>query len=172
MFARTSAAAAALALALGAAPAFAAEVTVTFVANDGSDRGVGVLREGPTGVLVNLQLVGLPPGWHGIHFHANGDCSDPAFMASGGHIHAEHHPHGLLNPDGPDFGDLPNVYAGEDGAVHAELFSALVSLNGLGGRPGLLEDNGSAIVVHAMPDDHMTQPIGGAGDRIACAVVK
>jgi len=26
-------------------------------------------------------------------------------------------------------------------------------------------------VIHANPDDHNSQPIGGAGDRVACAVL-
>lgn len=145
---------------------------VTFKAGDGSDRGMAMLSEGPSGVLVRLQLKGLAPGWHGIHFHAKGDCSDSAagFMASGAHIHAMEKPHGLLNPNGPDMGDLPDVYATADGSVNAEIFPALVSMKGAGGRPGLAD--GSAIVVHANADDGLTQPIGGAGARIACAVVK
>ncbi|HBS33699.1 MAG TPA: superoxide dismutase family protein, partial [Parvularcula sp.] len=36
----------------------------------------------------------------------------------------------------------------------------------------LLDDDGFAIIIHANPDDHVTQPIGGAGDRVACAAFK
>ena len=32
--------------------------------------------------------------------------------------------------------------------------------------------DGSALVIHAAADDHQTQPIGGAGARVACAVIK
>lgn len=168
-----SIAAAGLALALAATSAMAAEPAVSFKAGDGSSRGAATLSEGPTGVMMRLELTGLTPGWHAIHFHAKGDCSDAAFNAAGGHInHASPKPHGLLNPDGPDFGDLPNVHAGADGKVMAEVFSSLVSLNGMGGRPGLKDADGSAIVVHANADDGRTQPIGGAGPRVACAVVK
>jgi len=166
-------AAAALALALAATSAIAAEPTVAFKAGDGASRGSATLMEGPTGVMMRLELTGLTPGWHAVHFHAKGDCSDAAFQAAGGHInHESPKPHGLLNPDGPDFGDLPNVHAGDDGKVMAEVFSSLVSMNGMGGRPGLKDADGSAIVVHANPDDGKTQPIGGAGARVACAVVK
>ena len=35
-----------------------------------------------------------------------------------------------------------------------------------------LQADGSAIVVHASPDDHKSQPIGGAGARAACGVIK
>ncbi|WP_250638361.1 superoxide dismutase family protein [Sphingomonas sp. KC8] len=27
-------------------------------------------------------------------------------------------------------------------------------------------------MIHASPDDHVTQPIGGAGARVACAVIR
>jgi len=176
MIARTLLLAACMApcLAFGASPAFAADSSVTFRGPAGEDRGSATLREGPTGVLVRLELKGLTPGWHAVHFHAKGDCSDQAFQNAGGHInHAQNaKPHGLLNPQGPDFGDLPNVYAGADGMVRAELFSALVSFTGQGGRPALKDADGSAIVVHQSPDDFTTQPIGGAGARVACAVVK
>jgi Cu-Zn family superoxide dismutase len=69
-------------------------------------------------------------------------------------------------------GDLPNVYASADGVVKAEVFSALVSFTGAGGRPALRDADGSALVVHASADDYTTQPIGGAGGRVACAVIK
>ena len=28
-----------------------------------------------------------------------------------------------------------------------------------------------AVIIHEHPDDHMTQPIGGAGGRIGCGIV-
>ena len=80
--------------------------------------------------------------------------------------------HGLLNPKGPDMGDLPNLYVGADGTGQAQAFSTLVSWKGAGGRPALADADGSALVVHANADDGKTQPIGGAGDRVACAVIK
>ncbi len=73
--------------------------------------------------------------------------------------------HGLLNPDGPDNGDLPNIYATGDGTVQAELFTTLVDPD------MLMDDDGSAIVIHENGDDHNTQPIGGAGGRVACGVL-
>jgi len=165
--------AATAALCLAAGPALAADLSAAFEGSGGEDRGTAALSEGPSGVLVRLELKGLTPGWHAVHFHAKGDCSDPAFQSAGGHINhmPDAKPHGLLNPQGPDFGDLPNVWAGADGAVHAQVFSALVSFGGEGGRPALKDADGSALVVHAGPDDFTTQPIGGAGARVACAVV-
>ena len=37
--------------------------------------------------------------------------------------------------------------------------------------PALLDEDGSAVIIHEQPDDHLTQPIGGAGGRIACGVI-
>jgi superoxide dismutase, Cu-Zn family len=163
------------AIALAAAlPARAAETAaVELKGSGGAAMGSAQLQEGPSGVLIRLDLTGLAPGWHGIHLHQTGACTDDKFQSAGAHInHAPaKKPHGLLNPDGPDFGDLPNIYAGADGKAHAEVFSSLVSISGGGGRPGLQDGDGSALVIHAKVDDHASQPIGGAGDRVACGVI-
>ena len=37
--------------------------------------------------------------------------------------------------------------------------------------PVLLDEDGSAVIIHDLPDDHPTQPIGGAGGRIGCAII-
>ncbi len=151
-----------------------APATAPIKAADGKVLGEATFRDGPSGVLVQVKVAGLTPGWHGMHFHAVGDCSDPKFEKSGAHInHAEmKKPHGLLNPQGPDMGDLPNLYVAADGTGQAQAFSSLVSWKGAGGRPALSDADGSALVFHANADDHTTQPIGGAGDRVACAVIK
>ena len=130
------------------------------------------LRQGATGLLIKVEASGLTPGWHGIHIHATGTCEAP-FTSSGAHInHAEPKaPHGLLNPNGPDDGDLPNIYAGADGMVNAELFTTHARISAEGPGQWLWDQDGSAIIIHANADDHSTQPIGGAGDRVACAAL-
>ena len=35
----------------------------------------------------------------------------------------------------------------------------------------LLDEDGSAVVIHAAADDYQTDPAGNAGDRIACGVI-
>ena len=131
---------------------------------EGDAIGTVVMQQGSEGFLVTVMVEGIEPGPHGIHIHSVGTCM-PDFGASGGHINVDNRQHGLLNPDGPDNGDLPNIYAAADGAVQAELFTTLVD-------PDLLmDDDGSAIVIHENRDDHNTQPIGGAGGRIACGVL-
>jgi Cu-Zn family superoxide dismutase len=159
-------------LAAGAASAQTApSATGTIVQSDGKHMGNATLTEGPSGVLLRLTASGLSPGWHAMHFHAVGDCSDQAFEKSGAHVNHQEQkiPHGLLNPQGPDFGDLPNIHVAADGTVNAEAFSALVSLRSGSARPNLLDADGSALIIHAGADDQKTQPIGGAGARVACS---
>jgi Cu-Zn family superoxide dismutase len=163
--------------AVAIAPAAPTTVTASIKAADGSAIGTLSLTPAPSGVLLQVDITkGLTPGWHGMHFHQTGDCSDPKFMTSGGHMnHAESKkPHGLLNPAGPDFGDMVNLYASADGSAHAQAFSTSVRLDaGSSVSEQVLRDaDGSALVIHASPDDHLSQPIGGAGGRIACAVIK
>ena len=119
---------------------------------------------------ITVEPGSLTPGWHGVHFHAVGDCSDPGqFQLSKGHVNHVAKKHGMLNPDGPDEGDLPNIMVNPDGSAHAEVSSLAVRILG---QNGLKDSDGSALVIHASEDDHTAQPIGNAGARVACAVLK
>lgn len=140
----------------------------------GESIGKVVIRSGASATLMRVEINpgGLTPGWHGIHVHAVGNCSDVGeFQLSKGHVNHDGSKHGMLNPDGPDDGDLPNVFANQDGSVHAEV-AADVPLTGEPGLEGLKDSDGSALVIHANEDDHTSQPIGNAGARVACAVIK
>lgn len=137
---------------------------------EGAVIGMVTFEETPNGVLVHVEVSGIPPGGHGIHLHAVGSC-DPDFKAAGGHINPDHAKHGLRNPEGPDNGDLPNLYAASDGSARAEFFTTRVSISG-NAMPALLDEDGSAVIIHENPDDHMTQPIGGAGGRIGCGIIQ
>jgi len=135
--------------------------------------GEATVTEAPKGVLLKIEVKGLTPGWHGLHLHEKGDCSSADFKSAGGHVHGgSTMVHGLLNPDLNEAGDLPNLYVAADGTGHVELFSPWTSLNGAEGRVTLLDTDGSAIVIHDKPDDYKTQPIGGAGGRVACGVIR
>lgn len=167
---------AALIATLGVTPVAAADapasVRIELKNSAGASVGTATLTEAATGVLARIEVKGLPPGWHGLHFHETGDCSKADFTSAGGHVHAQATKvHGLLNPDLNEAGDLPNLYVAKDGTGTVELLSTFVSLNGGGGRQALADKDGSALVIHANPDDYRTQPIGGAGARIACGVI-
>lgn len=157
----------------GVSHAHAADVvTAPLLGTDGKPHGTITVTDAPRGVLLRVVAQGLPAGWHGMHFHEKGTCTPAKFTSAGGHVHAVTPVvHGLLTPDATDSGDLPNLYVAEDGNVTVELYSTLVSLHGAGGRPALQDKDGSALVIHASPDDYTTQPIGGAGARVACAVI-
>ncbi len=129
------------------------------------------LVQGAKGVLIKVDLKGLAPGVHGFHIHHVGDCGDhDHFKNAGGHVTQGGVEHGLLNPNGPELGDLPNLIVHDDGTVKAEVYAPELVIKG--GEFEILDMNGSAFMIHDKPDDHMSQPIGGAGDRIACGVIK
>jgi Cu-Zn family superoxide dismutase len=72
----------------------------------------------------------------------------------------------MNNPAGPHAGDLPNVEVAANGVL-----SATVTLPGAT-MAGLLDADGSALVLHAAADDYKTDPSGNSGARIACAVIR
>ena len=145
-----------------------------FIDAQGSERGTVEVRPAPHGVLIHLEVSGLTPGWHAVHFHEKGSCTPDKFTSAGGHVHATTPVvHGFMNEKANDAGDLPNIYVGHDGSARAEFYSPLVSLKTAeGGRSVLLDKDGGSVVIHANPDDYQSQPIGGAGGRVACAVLK
>ncbi len=145
-----------------------AQARATLVDSTGKPVGNAAFFQGPAMVVIGLYLYNLPPGPHAVHLHAVGACR-PDFLAAKGHINPNNVKHGILNGSGPDNGDLPNVMVGPDGTAHVEIHTPWVSINQ--GMAALLDQDGSTIIIHAKADDHITQPIGGAGARIACGVI-
>ena len=144
----------------------------TIVNPNGERIGDAVFEQAPAGVIINVRVAGLAPGPKGLHLHSVGACA-PDFAAAKGHINPDGRRHGLRN-DSPDNGDLPNLHVRADGSAAAEFFHQRVRISpgaATPNAPPLLDEDGSAIVIHAAPDDHKTQPIGGAGGRIGCGVI-
>ena len=141
--------------------------------NAGQEIGEAQYIQGNEGVLIEVKINDLPAGKRGMHFHEVGTCDDhDHFKMAKGHIMPTGKPHGYLNPAGPHAGNLPNLIVHQDGSVHVELYTDLVSISGHGVKPALLDDDGSVLMIHVNEDDHTTQPIGGSGARIACGVIK
>lgn len=135
----------------------------------GASVGSAVFRETPNGVLLRVELSGVPAGAHGMHIHETGTCQRPAFESANGHLALDGQVHGFLDARGPHAGDLPNVHVGADASLTIELFLKDVTL-----RPGdrtLLDADGAALVIHAGADDYRTNPAGNAGDRLACGAI-
>jgi Cu-Zn family superoxide dismutase len=133
-------------------------------------------------VEIELAVPADAPGlgaYHGLHVHAVGACTAPGFTSAGGHwsldasaVHGHH------------TGDLPSVLIGDDGTGYAEFQSDRFDIN------ELFDGDGSAVVLHAGPDnfahvprgpqqyqdphgfyDTSTSKTGDAGGRYGCGVV-
>jgi Cu-Zn family superoxide dismutase len=166
-------AAASLAILMGTTAGFAQTaapepVTVVMKGQDGSDHGTITLTQVPTGVLVQANLKGIPGGTgHGYHFHQTGLC-EGKFESAGGHYNPAEKQHGFKVDGGAHAGDMGNFSAG-DGAASFDVINTAVTLTG--GAAPLNDADGTAIVIHAGPDDYASQPAGKSGDRIVCGVV-
>lgn len=156
-----------------AAPVMAQQSTQTatadFVGKDGKEAGRAALTAGKDGVLIEVEVTGLPPGtWVAFHVHETGECDAAhGHEPAGGHFNPGKTEHGFLAANGPHAGDMPNQYVGADGVMRAQVFNSFVRLDdekiGIRGR---------ALMVHAKSDDNRSQPSGDAGERLACAPIK
>lgn len=133
--------------------------------------GTATLKETPEGVKIHLEAEGLEPGTRAIHIHETAKCEAPDFKSAGGHYNPGQREHGFDNPKGFHAGDLPNIEVTDKGTVNVEITATNVTLK-QGQENTLLDEDGSAIVIHAQADDYKTNPAGNAGDRIVCGVIK
>jgi superoxide dismutase, Cu-Zn family len=136
---------------------------------DGKNVGVATLIQ--TGDEVRIAVTGyrLPPGPHGLHIHAVGQCTPPDFASAGGHFNPGGKQHGRQNPAGPHAGDLPNLEVAASGEGGFDITTKAVTLGP--GPTSLFGDKGTSIVIHAARDDDKTDPAGNSGARIACGVI-
>ena len=136
------------------------------------------------GAVLEVTATGLPPGPHGFHLHKTGRCEpkspDPAdasktgdFLSAAGHLAEEGQTHGT------HLGDLPSLVVGPDGTASLTTTVGAVTMD------DVLDADGTAVMVHAMPDnfanvpdryapqgvDDTTKKTGDAGARIACAAL-
>lgn len=161
-----------LAATLVAGTAFAQEADsrrASFVDEHGAANGTATLTPVTGGVLIELDVTGLPAGqWVAFHVHETGSCEHGGdFQSAGGHFNPGSKEHGYLSDAGPHAGDMPNQYAGADGTLRAQVFNGAVTLDD--GEAGIV---GRALMIHAKPDDYRSQPAGDAGARLACAVIE
>ena len=137
-------------------------------AADGEKIGSAELLRTNGAITIEIAVEGLAPGTRAFHLHSVGACEAPDFVSAGGHLNPFGRAHGNLNPDGQHLGDLPNITTGEDGT--AEL-TFTFSDNPDQLLKEIFDADGTAVMIHAGPDDYMSDPAGAAGPRIACGVL-
>jgi Cu-Zn family superoxide dismutase len=160
------------------------EMTGGAVIKNIGGRTVGSLRiddEGRGKSKVSITSTGLPPGYHGFHIHKKGVCdpksADPKtgslFFSAGPHFDLGSHSHPKHS------GDLPDLLVNADGTGQATFVTDRFTMR------RLLDADGSAIIIHAMPDNQANVPsrysssapdaesrkTGDSGARIACGAI-
>lgn len=129
--------------------------------------GLATFQQVGAQVSLILTVSGATPGTHAAHLHAVPDCSAADATSAMGHWNPGMLDHALPTAPLHHMGDCGNFEVGADG-------TGMLTLNadwsiGTGAPNDVL---GHSIIVHAAPDDGMTQmPPGNAGARVACGIV-
>jgi len=116
-------------------------------------------------VDVDVDFTGVTPGQHGFHIHQNPDCSDNG-NAAGGHFNPMNMQHAGPDAESHHAGDFGNLTADANGEIRAHFNTVSITVHA--GTTSVL---GHSVVLHANPDDLVTQPSGNSGPRIACGVI-
>jgi Cu-Zn family superoxide dismutase len=136
----------------------------------GARVGLATFSESGGKEEMGISVSGLSPGQHGMHIHETGACTPPKFESAGSHFNPASKRHGMLNPDGPHAGDLPNLNVEADGSADTT-FTMPASLP-VQGSESMIGSQKRALVIHADPDDQKTDPSGSSGTRVVCGVIE
>lgn len=142
--------------------------TVALTSATGASAGTATLTREGNAIVLSANVTGLAAGIHGAHLHTTGRCDAPKFTSAGPHLNPMGTQHGTMNPAGPHVGDLPNltITSGGSGTLTGTLPGTASEV-----EARLFDADGTALVIHAGPDDYRTDPSGNSGARIACGIV-
>ncbi len=119
----------------------------------------------PSGVVVRAEIRGLPINTGkckenvlGFHIHAGTECSGDNTDAFANAL-AHYNPDNCMHPY--HAGDMPPLFTANGRALSVFLTD----------RFTISEILGRTVIIHAMPDDFMTQPSGDSGEKIACGII-
>ena len=111
-------------------------------------------------ILIEARVSGLPKGsatgFFGFHIHQGESCAGIDFSETGSHYNPtdEAHP--------KHAGDLPPLLSCH-GSAYLSVKTDRFCVNDIVGR---------TVVIHSDPDDLYSQPVGNAGKKIACGVIR
>lgn len=135
--------------------------------SDSTVAGTVTLVQTGADVKVTISLTGASPGEHAVHIHEKGDCSAPDGSSAGSHFNPMQHQHGDVMSEMKHPGDFGNVTVGSEGTGMKEFTTTSITL--VAGQQTTVTD--LAVIVHAKADD-FSQPVGNAGGRQACGILK
>jgi Cu-Zn family superoxide dismutase len=139
---------------LSLGPATAADSGAVAEVRIANGSSVGKVRFNTTDegkVLVRVSVRDLAPGFHGFHVHSTGVCNPTAmdtsgatvpFFTAGGHYNPASSP-----SHGAHAGDMPPLLVNADGTAVTRFETDRFSL------ASLLSGDGSAVILHAGPDN-------------------
>ncbi len=135
---------------------------------NGSSVGLASIVELDGILALNVSLSSMPAGEKALHLHTTGACDGPDFKSAGGHLNPNSVSHGKMSETGPHMGDFPNITIAEDGLTE---LSFPIDGNSNDILKHIFDKDGTAVMIHAGPDDYASDPAGAAGPRIACGIL-
>lgn len=136
----------------------------------GKVKGEVIFTKAPEGPGVKMLVNAQGPkgaGLHAVHIHQNPVC-EGNFTSAGPHFNPSNTLHGHPDEREHHVGDLGNIKRDDSGAIVMERTFADLSLD-----PKSSKYVGNrSVIIHEKADDYSSQPTGGSGARMGCAILQ